>query len=167
MASKKSKTMTDFSVAQVEIEFTNDADARRVWKALFSETSKWWPAEFYNIANPKGFHIEPRLGRRMYEDWGNGAGLVWGHVIGVEPGKSADLIGYLTPAFGGPAMVMLKFVLKSAGRQTTLKVSDIAFGQVTDGKIGSTQEGWIWLIDRGIRKHIEETSKRENVKKSK
>lgn len=160
MAATKGKTKTDFGVARVEMEFTYDVAAKRVWKALFSETSKWWPAEFYNTAKPKGFHIEPRLGGRMYEDWGNGAGLVWGHVIGVEPGKSADLIGYLTPAFGGPAMVMLKFVLKTAGRKTTLQVSDIAFGQVTDGKVGSTREGWSWLFDKAMRGHIEKTVKR-------
>lgn len=165
MAAAKGKTKTDFGVARVEVEFNYNADAKRVWKALFSETSKWWPAEFYNTAKPKGFHIEPKLGGRMYEDWGNGAGLVWGQVIGIVPGKSADLIGYLTPAFGGPAMVMLKFVLKNTGKTTTLQVSDIAFGQVSGGKVGSTRDGWNWLFDKAMRRHIEKLPKPKRVKK--
>jgi len=155
MAAKKSKTKIDFGVARIELEFTYSADVKRVWKALFSETSKWWPAEFYNVPSPKGFHIEAKLGGRMYEDWGNGAGLVWGNVIGVDPGKSVDLIGYLTPAFGGPAMAMLKFTFKKSGKKTTLQVSDTSFGQITDAKLESTREGWMWLFDKSMRKFLE------------
>ena len=155
MAAKKSKTKTDFGVARAELEFTFNADVKRVWKALFTETSKWWPAEFYNVPSPKGFHIEAKLGGRMYEDWGNGAGLVWGNVIGVDPGKSVDLIGYLTPAFGGPAMVNLKFTFKKSGKKTILQVSDTSFGQITDAKLESTQQGWMWLFDNAMRKHLE------------
>ena len=72
---EKGKAMTPSrtaTVARVELEIPIKAPAADVWRALLEDTTLWWPREFYTGA-AKGFHIEPRLGGRVYEDWATAA----------------------------------------------------------------------------------------------
>ncbi len=156
MAAKK-KTSSDFRVAQVELEVWLAAAPEGVWTALTKEAGKWWPREFYVGANPRGFHIEPVLGGRMYEDWGDGAGLMWAQVIGIDPLRSIDLIGHLTAAFGGPATTQFRIALSAKGKGTVLSVSDTIFGNLADDKCERTREGWAILFDQALRKHVEKS----------
>ncbi|GEM_PF-146560 len=149
------QTRADFGVAPVEMEVMIQAPLARVWAAFVGETNQWWPAEFYSGAQTQGFHIEPKLGGRMYEDWGGGNGLVWGNVVGLDAPNALSVVGCLFPAWGGPAMYILQFTLTSSGKGTTLKVSDTSFGRITDGKIASTQEGWDMLLGRCLKTYVE------------
>jgi hypothetical protein len=63
------------TVEQVELEIEIAASPRRVWKPLTEETPFWWPRDFYTKPKAKGFHIEAKLGGKMYEDCG-GDGLI-------------------------------------------------------------------------------------------
>ena len=151
----KKKTSSEFRVAQVELEVAITATPDRVWTALTREAGKWWPREFYVGADPKGFHIEPILGGRMYEDWGNGGGLMWAQVIGIDPPRSIDLLGHLTAAFGGPATTQFRIEIAAKGRNSVLKVSDTIFGNLGDEKAERTREGWAFLFDQALRKYVE------------
>ncbi|MGH8016226.1 MAG: hypothetical protein ACREBV_08550 [Candidatus Zixiibacteriota bacterium] len=71
----------------IELEIAIDRPISKVWKALVTETTKWWPKDFYTSKNTKAFVIEPKLGGRMYEKLTGGAGLVWMTVYGIEPPK--------------------------------------------------------------------------------
>src|SRR4051794_15154403 len=79
------------TIEQVELEIEIAATPERVWSSLVEETTFWWPKDFYTSAKTKAFRIEPRLGGLMYEDWGNGEGLVWFRVFGVETAASLHL----------------------------------------------------------------------------
>jgi len=153
MAAKK-KSNSDFRVAQVELEVNLAATPERVWKALVNETTTWWPREFC-VGQAKDFVIESKLGGRMYEDWGNGAGLMWAQVIGIDPPRSIDLLGHLTAAFGGPATTQFRIALASKDMGTVLTVSDTIFGNLSDDKCERTREGWEILFDQALRKHVE------------
>jgi DNA-binding transcriptional ArsR family regulator len=145
----------DFGVAQVELEVPIKARPARVWQALVGETSRWWLKDFYTSPAAKGFVIEPKLGGRVYEDWGDGAGQVWYTVIGLDPQKSLLLLGHLTPAFGGPATTMLRLDLAAAGKGTRLGLSDTIFGRVGDEKLTQTRQGWTMLFDGGLKAYVE------------
>lgn len=151
----KNKTASEFRVAEVELEVAIAAPPARVWEALVNETGKWWPREFYVGPTPKGFHIEPTLGGRMYEDWGNGAGLIWAQVIGIDPPRSIDLLGHLSVAFGGPASTQFRIAISPKGKGSVLKVSDTIFGRIGDDKREQTREGWAALFDQALRAHVE------------
>jgi uncharacterized protein YndB with AHSA1/START domain len=71
-------------VRVIELEIPIEAPIERVWKALVAETAKWWRRDFYTSNEAKRFVIEPVLGGRMYEDWGDGAGVVWATVNAVK-----------------------------------------------------------------------------------
>lgn len=149
------KTRADFGVVEVELEIPIKAKPGKVWKALVSETSSWWHKDFYTSPAAKGFIIEPKLGGRVYEDWGDGSGQIWYSVVGVDPQRSLSLQGHLTSAFGGPAHTLLRIELEAVGATTVLRVSDTIFGRVTDEKLAQTREGWKMLFDGGLRAHVE------------
>lgn len=155
--SSNSRTRAEFGVAQIELEVPINAKPLRVWQALVEETSQWWHKDFYTSPAAKGFVIEPRLGGRVFEDWGNGAGQIWYSVIGINPPKSLMLQGLLSPAFGGPATTLLQLELEASGKSTLLRLSDTIFGKVGDEKLTQTREGWLLLFDAGLRAHVEGT----------
>ena len=121
------------------------------------ETHVWWLKDFYTSPKAKSFRIEPRLGGRMYEDWGDDAGVIWYTVIAIDPGNSLDLAGHISALYGGPATTMLHIELRGSGEKTTLRLSDSIVGQVDSGCAGSKEEGWMMLFGDGLKKHIEST----------
>lgn len=150
-----SKSQSTFGVARVEMEIPIAAAPKRVWQALVGETSDWWNKDFLTSPSAQGFVIEPKLGGKAYEDWGQGAGLIWYTVIGVEAPRLLMMQGLLTAAFGGPANTILELRLRSAGKRTVLQLSDTVYGNVGEGKRDQTREGWSILFEGGLKQHLE------------
>jgi uncharacterized protein YndB with AHSA1/START domain len=143
-------------VFQIQIEVEILARREKVWKALVEKTTKWWPKDFYAGKEAKSFSIEARLGGLMYEDWGEGAGLVWYTVIGLDPPRSIDLAGQLTPAFGGPATTMLRIALDEADeKRTILKLTDALVGRFGDGSEQNKRDSWMRLFGEGLKPFVE------------
>jgi uncharacterized protein YndB with AHSA1/START domain len=149
------KTAASFGIGHIELEVRIRAQPQRVWKALVDETSRWWHKDFYTSQEAKGFVIEAKLGGRMYEDWGNGAGQIWYTVTGVEPPRSLSLLGHLTPAFGGPAISMLQLNLKDEGGRTVLHLADTIAGKVNEDKPEFIREGWKTLFEDCLKTYVE------------
>ena len=134
------------------LEVVIAAPPPRVWQALASESSAWWPKAFHTSERTQRFVIEPVLGGRVYEDFGGGDGLVWYSVIGVEAGRELILAGHLLPPFGGPAVTALRLTLSAKAPGTLLRVQDYRFGAL-GGE--SPVDGWRLVFDSGLRQHIE------------
>lgn len=152
MAAEKKKSAT-WGMGQAELEIPIQATRQRVWEALTQETSKWW--SFYTNNAAKQFIIEPKLGGRVYEDWGNGSGVLWFTVLAVDPPSSLSMTGLVTPAWGGPAESFVQFTLKASGKQTILQISNTVFGKVLDEKQSQAKEGWKMLLDDGLKQYVE------------
>ncbi len=73
---------------EAKVELTVHATQKRVWEALVNEATHWWPKSFYSSEKTKRFTIEPRLGGRVFEDFGRGEGFIWYTVNGVESPSS-------------------------------------------------------------------------------
>ena len=143
------------TIEQVEVEIEIAATPERVWKALVEDTTFWWPKEFYTSPRVKAFHIEPRLGGRVYEDWGDGAGVVWFQVFALNPLHSLDLQGCMAVPYG-PAHTLLHLELETRGATTVLKVSDATIGLQHDcGAGGSKADGWRQVFEGGLKKYVE------------
>jgi uncharacterized protein YndB with AHSA1/START domain len=154
-AKKPKKSPTEFRCAQVELEVRIAAAPQRVWEALVHETTRWWRKDFCTKES-KGFHIEPRIGGRMYEDRGDGNGLIWANVIGVDAPHSILLVGYLTPQFGGPAQTMFQFSVEPAGAGALVKISDTIFGNISESLGPTMREGWTMLFEDALKKYVEQ-----------
>ena len=141
-------------VVHVELEVRISARPERVWRALVEETGRWWHKDFYAGSASKGFILEPRLGGRMYEDWGNGAGAIWYLVTEIDPPRSLGLSGHMPAAFGGPATSLLRLVLRPEGDDTILQLTDSELRKVTEKAKASLEGGWRTLFGE-LKKHVE------------
>jgi uncharacterized protein YndB with AHSA1/START domain/DNA-binding transcriptional ArsR family regulator len=145
-----------FNVVQLELEVSIQAPPQRVWRALVEQTTHWWRKDFYVGKTPKAFIIEPRPGGRMYEDWGDGGGLVWMNVIEVDAPRVIQFAGHLTASFGGPANTYLRLTLEPRGESATLlRISETAYGRVDDKLKKQLHEGWTLLFEQGLKPYVE------------
>jgi len=146
---------TPFGVAEVVVEVEIDAPAEKVWEGLTGDVTGWWPRDFYAGAEATSFAIEPVLGGRMYEDWGDGQGLIWAMVTGVSRGKMLQLSGELTKDFGGPSRNIMKIELSEDGGTTKLRLTDCIFGRVAEKGAESMDSGWAYLMGDCLKPFVE------------
>jgi len=140
------------SARSYSLEVVIAAPPERVWRALTSESPAWWPKEFHTSDRALRFVIEPVLGGRAYEDFGDGDGLVWYSVIGLDAGRELVLAGHLLPPFGGPAVTALRLTLTNHAAHTLLRIQDDRFGAL--GR-ESPLDGWRLVFDGGLRLYVE------------
>jgi DNA-binding transcriptional ArsR family regulator/uncharacterized protein YndB with AHSA1/START domain len=148
-------TTKEMGSVTAELEVQINATVKEVWYALTKQTGSWWRKDFYTSSNTRDFILEPKLGGLMYEDAGNGEGLVWATVIGLQSPNLLELKGHLTPAFGGPAISFIKITLEEAGTGTLFKLSDTTFGEIGPKLKQSLTEGWQLLFAEGMKEFIE------------
>jgi DNA-binding transcriptional ArsR family regulator len=137
------------------LEVTMSADIPHTWKCLISDINLWWRKDFYTSPKTQAFILEPRVGGRMYEDYGNDEGLLWANVIVLDAPFVLELKGHLTPQFGGPAVSFLRLSLKEASGRTTLTLSDTVLGAVSEKTQADLKEGWGLLFGESFARYVE------------
>jgi uncharacterized protein YndB with AHSA1/START domain len=142
-------------VALIELAVSIAAPREKVWRALIEDTSRWWSKDFYVRDTAKGMVFEARVGGRLFEDWGEGAGVLWGTVFAFDPGRSFDLITHSSAAWGGPRTSMLHVELEDRDEGTLLKMSDSVQGRVDDASAASLHAGWTMLFGDGLKPFVE------------
>jgi uncharacterized protein YndB with AHSA1/START domain len=125
-----------------------------VWKAFTGDVNLWWPKDFYVTESPQRIVFEVRPGGRLYEDSGEGNGLVWYHVIALDAPNSITMSGFIAPPFGGPATSLLNVSFSAKGKSATaMEITDSSFGCL--GDTSATAEGWRLLFQDGFKSWIE------------
>jgi uncharacterized protein YndB with AHSA1/START domain len=155
---ERARKATPFGATDVRLQIPIAASPRQVWDAMVSDATKWWPADFYTggDAATRRFIFEPRLSGRVYEDWGNGAGLVWFDVIGVDPPRSLLLRGQLFARYGGPATSLIEIRLEASDDgKTVFHLRDTTFGRISRELEANTRDGWIALFEDGLKRYVE------------
>ena len=119
---------------KVERSITIAAEPERVWQAWVSEMNNWWTKPYYmDPERVTGLTIEPQLGGRYIEKWGNdGSGYLIGHVVEWLPPLK---IGYTWSerGWGGVATVVwLEFQPNGPGG-TRLNFVHEGFERLPDG----------------------------------
>lgn len=76
-----------FDAHEITVVTDIDASPVEVWRALVKNTAAWWHEDYFIGSGPRTMIIEPRVGGRLYEDWGEGQGAVWATVTGVKTGE--------------------------------------------------------------------------------
>ncbi len=124
-----------------------------VWEGFTRELQAWWPKDFYATESPRRMVFEVKPGGRLYEDAGNGNGLVWYQVIALDAPRALTLAGFIAPPFGGPATSLLRVEFSANGQAGTLmEVTDSTFGCLDES---TTAEGWRTLFEDGFKAWIE------------
>jgi uncharacterized protein YndB with AHSA1/START domain len=145
------------SMIQVEIEVTIKAPRQRVWQALLHESPAWWRKDFFTSPKTRAFIIEPRVGGRAYEDYGDGNGAIWFTVNLLDAPNRLQWTGQMGGSFPGPAISIVEINLIPAadGTATVLKLRDQLIGKVNEKSIEDMTSGWKMLMDEGLRGYVE------------
>jgi uncharacterized protein YndB with AHSA1/START domain len=149
-------TIESSGMSSLQLETAIDAGTAAVWSALTDNIGDWWPAEFYagGEAGARSFMLEPTPGGRMLESWDGGGGVLWGTVVGIDPGTLLQVLGTVFPNWGGPSQWYGTWQLESSGDQTLLKFSESVVGRVTDAGTQEKDKGWRFLL-AVMKAHIE------------
>ena len=125
-----------------------------VWKYFTEDIDSWWPLDFRAAPSPQRMVLEVKLGGRLYEDAGDGNGLVWYHVIALDAPRSIVLSGFVAPPFGGPATSLLRIVFSARSETATvMEMCDSMFGCL--GDTAATAQGWRTLFAQGFKSSFE------------
>lgn len=152
MSKKSAKDSINAVTHRLTLEIAKPHAA--VWKAFTGDIHSWWPKDFYATESPKRIVFEVKPGGRLYEDAGEGNGLVWYHVIALDAPNSVSLSGFIAPPFGGPATSLLRVAFSAQGKSaTTMEVTDSTFGCLGDPS--ATEEGWRMLFEGGFKAWVE------------
>jgi len=137
----------------IEQEITIEAAPARVFEALTTEVQAWWGAPYLISEKTKVLILEPKLGGRFYEDWGDGQGGLWGTVTQVRKDEVLEITGPI--GMGGPVHAVIRYILEAKGATTLLKFSHRAIGQFDDNTLGGYTAGWNDLLAVRLKSWVE------------
>jgi uncharacterized protein YndB with AHSA1/START domain len=146
------KKNSSMQAIHVQFELRIESKVKNVWNALVQKTEQWWPKEFLVNPQAKHFVIEATMGGHVYEDWGQGNGVIWFSVIGVDKEKSLRLRGDLMPDVGGgPGVSQLLIQLEARDNKTILRITDSSFGLFEPGSASAIEASWYQLFNESFR----------------
>lgn len=151
----KNLVMEQSQITRIQMEISISANIEQTWNSLINDIGLWWRKDFYTSPKTKDFLLEAKPGGKMYEDYGNNEGLVWGEVIVIDSPNLLELKTHLTPAYGGPVFSFLRLSLTEEGDGTKLVLSDTGVGKMSEEAIGQTKEGWKLLFEEGFKTYVE------------
>lgn len=137
------------------VEVHIEAPRERVWEAIVARATDWWHRAFYTGAEPRGFVFEARLGGRVYEDWGEGAGALWYTVVALRHGESLSLAGTVACGASGLETILDTLTLADARGGTLLRMHSRAMGVLGDEFGPQTEAGWNLLLGQCLKRFVE------------
>jgi hypothetical protein len=101
----------------------------------------------------RGFHMEFKLGGRMYEDWGAGDGWIWWNIYRIDSANHLFCgAGYESHL----AIHSWEFRLISKGETTTLHIDDGHWGATDiERTVEGHKEGWNELFVGAFKPYVE------------
>lgn len=138
----------DMSYLDIAQDIHINASPERVFDILTQQTASWWRDPYVQRAGSP-IHMEPYIGGRLFEDWGNGDGILLGTIVRVEPPEIVRLIG--TVGIKGIVQGNVIFEIKPTDSGSVLKLSHRAFGEITDDVRSSYTGGWHTLLAENLK----------------
>lgn len=139
----------------ITVRCTVNTTIDQAWEAYASESQLWWPSDMYISPKTKQFVIEKRLGGMLYEDFGDGEGLVWGTIIGLDKPNTIHIKGILAKEFGGPATTIEKIHFKQESKGVEVSYSIDFVGVVNEKTKSSLAEGWQMILEKHFKPYCE------------
>ena len=148
-------TIQDARVARIELEIPVDAPVERVWATLLEEPDAWWVSDLRCVPGPSRVELEPQAGGHLVERGEEGGSLLWFTVTAVEPLRSLNLAGTLSPPFGGPCQTCLLIRLEADGEGTLMRMTYSMHGLVDEAQLPEMESGWRLLFEQGLKRVAE------------
>lgn len=154
--------MSDLEAIHIEQEVTIAARPERVFKALTREVAAWWGAPYLYSEAAKNIILEPKLGGRFYEDWGDDEGVLYATVTGIKRAERLELTGPM--GMGGAVQGFISIQLEPKEAATVVRLSHRATGEVTAETKANYGQGWQDLLGMRLKTFVE-TGQRHGLKR--
>jgi DNA-binding transcriptional ArsR family regulator len=133
---------------RVSCELHIDASAPRVFDVMTRRAFEWYPHS-YGGDRTRAVVLEPELGGRLYEDWGNGMGHLYGHVTAWDPPQAWSTRGRLSAG----TTLDSSYDLTPNGTGVVVRVSKVAVGPLSDEEAAGIAEygdisGYAGIIEK-------------------
>ncbi len=136
---------------RIETELRFRTTAERLFRALTVETLEWFPFS-YGEERTKAVVVEPMVGGRHFEDWGEGSGYLYGHVTAYDPPHRFATRGRVMAG----TILDTDYQLEPDGDETILSMSKVAVGPMTEDEAESVMTyGDIGRFEAAIRTLVE------------
>lgn len=136
---------------RIESRLEIRSSATRLFRALTAETLAWFP-HTYGEERTVAIVVEPHVGGRHFEDWGKGAGYLYGHVTLFDPPRRFSTRGRLM----GGVLIDSDYVLVEGTETTDLTVTKVAVGPMSDEEAESIRTyGDLTPFADALRAHVE------------
>jgi DNA-binding transcriptional ArsR family regulator len=132
---------------EVEQEAVVAAPREQVFDAL-CRMGEWWPHRFRDGST---VHLEPRVGGRFWEDWGNGDGALYATVTGIHRPERLACSGPMGMA--GPVASVFSLTLEERPDGTLVRLSHHAVGPIDEETRAAYHTGWGEIFD-ALRGHL-------------
>ncbi len=144
--------MSGVRSVKLESEFTVQAPVERVFQAYCHEQQDWYP-HTYGGERVKAIVVEPRVGGLTYEDWGDGAGHLYGQVSHFDPPHELGVRSRL-----GAVLLDQTVSFRAEGDATVVSARTVTFGEINDEmEQGIRFHGDLGKYADNLRKWIEES----------
>jgi DNA-binding transcriptional ArsR family regulator/uncharacterized protein YndB with AHSA1/START domain len=138
-------------VVKIETEIRLAAPIEKVFAALTSELDVWWPFRFRADSTVR---VEPTVGGRIWEDWGDGRGVLYGTVTYYDPPYCLASRG--PGGLDGNYTSASWEFLERDGEGTLNRKSLRVWGEVTEEIEAMFRQGQKVLAEERLRAYVEE-----------
>jgi DNA-binding transcriptional ArsR family regulator/uncharacterized protein YndB with AHSA1/START domain len=150
MMTEQTVVRPQLNFVQIEMDVTIQARPERVFQAITHDIASWWD-ETCTYKRGKMI-LEPEVGKRFYEDCGNGTGSLFGVVTLIEQNRLLEIEGHM--GMEQPVQGIVRYELVPQGEATLLKFSHRAFGNMREGTRENFTQGWTDMIKRRLPEFI-------------
>lgn len=147
-----------WNMFHVELEVRICASPERVFTALTQEISAWWGMPYF-LGNAVNIILEPFVGGRLYEVWGENTGALWATVTKIQPPRELCLVGPI--GLPEPTHGVTTFLLNSRDDTTIVQFTHEAFGKIGPEIETRHTEGWKDLLLKRLPAYIESSAQNQ------
>jgi DNA-binding transcriptional ArsR family regulator len=140
-----------FRTVRIASELRFDATPERVFEVLAHRSMEWFPYT-YGGERVETVVVEPFVGGRHFEDWGNGGGHLYGHVTVYDPPHHLAYRGRIMAG----TILDTEYEIEADESQTILRMEKVAVGPMgEDEAAGIAKMGDIGGFEEELRAVIE------------
>jgi DNA-binding transcriptional ArsR family regulator/uncharacterized protein YndB with AHSA1/START domain len=121
-------------VVHIACELRFRASAAKVFDAITDRTLEWFP-HTYGGDKVRAVVVEPHVGGRLYEDWAEGRGHLYGHVTGYDPPHQFAIRGRLMPG----TVLDTEYEIVEEGTDAVLRMTKVAVGPMTEQEAAGSE----------------------------
>jgi hypothetical protein len=158
------RAMQEFSYLEISRQLEYSAPVEDLWNALTGDLSAWWGAPYLKAASARGMLLEPRVGGRLIEVWGDNPGAadkegsLWGIVSEIAEAELIEVCGPIGMPWPTQGVLLLELERSGdeAGAGSSLKLRHRAYGKLSMEMRDDFEFGWKDLLDKRLRAWLEQ-----------